>query len=441
MAVIKNIGRNAGNQEAANARGPAKPRSVDLLEGLLSPEERVVTPLNPPGRNKLRTDTKPSAKSKKLIRSFSKLRMRHAVIVGSFIAGVVVPASLSTFYMMFVAADQYHSTSSFAVRSIEVSSGADLMGLFTQASTGNTGADSYILIDYIRSSKMLGDVEQKFNLESIFAVRGLDYFYGLRSGEAVEDKLAYWRNMVRINYDHASGIMELEVRAFDPVEAQEIAKFIIQRSDELINNLSASARDGVLRASREEMQLSEARLIKARTALREYRDVSQEVDPVEGAKLALQIIGGLEAELVKLNSDLSTAQAQMSDDTPRMRVLKTRIESLEKQLNTERQRLGSGEQGNGAPSSDVAGRIQKYESLETEREFAERAYGASLASLEKARVDAGSKQRYLGVFIDPTLSELAQYPARFLNSFIVTLGLLFAWAVFVMGYYNIRDRN
>ncbi|WP_075292391.1 RkpR, polysaccharide export protein [Pararhizobium arenae] len=441
MAVIKNIGRSGVKQEAAKAGEPAKPKSVDLLEGLLSPEERVVTPLNP-GRNKLKPATKAPEKPAGLLKKLRKLRMRHAVIVGSFIAGVAIPASLSTFYMIFVAADQYHSSASFAVRSIDAASGGDLMGLFTQASSGNTTSDSYILIDYIRSSKMLAEVEQKFDLDSIFAVRGLDYFYGLWGGEALEDKLAYWRNMVRVNFDHASGIMELEVRAFDPVQSQEIAKFVIQKSDELVNNLSSDAREGVLRASREEVELSEKRLAEARVALRAYRDQSQEVDPVEGAKLALQIVGGLEAELVKLNSDLATARTQMGDDTPRMRVLKARIESLEQQLATERQRLGSGDaSGTEGASSDVAGRIQKYESLETEREFAERAYGASLASLEKARMDASSKQRYLATFIEPTLSELAQYPSRLLNSFIVTLGLLFAWAVFVMGYYNIRDRN
>lgn len=441
MAVIKNIGRNAAKSETARDPEVTKPKSVDLLEGLLSPDERVVTPLNP-GRNKLHQERAAQVKPRSLAKNLSKFKMRHAVIAGSFMFGVVVPASLSTFYMLFIAADQYHSSSSFSVRSIEAASGGDLMGLFTQASTGNTTSDSYILIDYIRSAKMLALVEQKFDLKSVFAVRGLDYVYGLWSNEGLEDRLAYWRKMVRVNFDHASGIMELEVRAFDPAQAQAIAKFVMEKSDELVNNLSTSARDGVLRASHEEVRIAETRLVNAREALRTYRDESQEVDPVEGAKLALQIIGGLEAELVKLNSDMTTAKTQMSDDTPRMRVLKARIDSVEQQLATERQRLGSGDaQKSGAPNSDVAGRIQQYESLETEREFAERAYAASLASLEKARIDASSKQRYLAAFIEPTLSEIAQYPNRLLNSFIMTLGLLFAWAVFVMAYYNIRDRN
>jgi capsular polysaccharide transport system permease protein len=238
--------------------------------------------------------------------------------------------------------------------------------------------------------------------------------------------------------------MQLQVKAFDPQQSQELAKFILEESDALINNLSSSARDGVLKAAQDEMHLAETRLAKARVAVREYRDVSQEVDPVEGAKLAAQLIGGLEAQLVQMNADLATAKSQMSDDTPRIRVLKARIASVGEQLASERQRLGSGNAGTESEpgaNGDVAGRIQQFEALETEREFAERAYTASLASLEKARIDAGNKQRYLAVFLEPSLSQMAQYPARFLNSFLVALGLLFAWAVFVMGYYNIRDRT
>ncbi len=162
-----------------------------------------------------------------------------------------------------------------------------------------------------------------------------------------------------------------------------------------------------------------------------------------GAKLAVQLIGSLEQQLTQLNADLATAKSQMGEDTPRIRVLKTRIESLEQQLDVERQRLGAGEKsaaGNDPNSPDVAGRIAEFEELETEREFAERAYTAALGSLEKARIDANNRQRYLALFIEPTLSELAQYPARLLNSFLVMLGLLFAWGIGVMGYYNIRDR-
>jgi capsular polysaccharide transport system permease protein len=425
----------AGKQSPAKAA--AKSKGIAVLEGLLGKESAPVIPL--PGR-KVELPKKAGWQPKWL----KKLRWRHAIIGASFLGLVAVPATLASLYMAFIAADQYHSTASFAVRSIEGGASSDILGMFTQASGGSTVSDSYILMDYILSERMAADADRRFRLEDVYATRGLDYFYGIGSDLPIEDKLAYWRDMVKVSFDHASGIMQVTVKAFEPRQAQEIAQFIVTQSDNLVNSLSLSARNDVLRAAQDEVLAGEARLSKARAGLRDYRDKSQEISPEEGAKLAVQLIGGLEGELTKLNADLATAKSQMGEDTPRIRVLKTRIESLEQQLAVERQRLGAGEKGTSAADDpnapDVAGRIAEFEELETEREFAERAYTAALGSLEKARIDANNRQRYLALFIEPTLSQMAQYPSRLLNALLVTLGLLFAWGIGVMGYYNIRDR-
>ncbi|MDX1102920.1 RkpR, polysaccharide export protein [Sinorhizobium medicae] len=442
MAASKDAAVNkADSAQAAgkdvSATAAAKSKGIAVLEGLLGKESAPVIPL--PGRQKALPPKKTGWKAGWL----KKLRWRHAIIGGTFLGLVAVPATLASLYMAFIAADQYHSTTSFAVRSIEGGVSSDILGMFTQASGGSTVSDSYILMDYILSERMAADADRRFKLEDVYAARGLDYFYGIGSELPIEDKLDYWRDMVNVNFDHASGIMQVTVKAFEPQQAREIAKFIVDQSDNLVNSLSLSARNDVLRAAQDEVLAGEARLSKAREALRDYRDKSQEISPEEGAKLAVQLIGSLEQQLTQLNADLATAKSQMGEDTPRIRVLKTRIESLEQQLDVERQRLGAGEKstaGNDPNSPDVAGRIAEFEELETEREFAERAYTAALGSLEKARIDANNRQRYLALFIEPTLSELAQYPARLLNSFLVMLGLLFAWGIGVMGYYNIRDR-
>ncbi len=318
--------------------------------------------------------------------------------------------------------------------------------MFTQASSGSTVSDSYVLLDFILSERMVEAVDKAFGLDAIFAARGLDYFYGIGRSLPIEDKLAYWRDMVSVNFDHTSGIMTLEVKAFTPSESQKIASFVISQSEKLVNELSLSARDEVLKVAQGEVRMAEERLSNARTALRIYRDSSQEADPVEGAKLAMQLVASLDQQLVGLKTELSTALTQMGENTPRIRLMRSQINSLEKQIQQERQRFGTGATSKQARSAataftDVAGRIQQYETLETDREFAERAYTSSLAGLEKARIEASAKQRYLAVFIKPTLSEMAQYPSRILNSILVLLGALLAWGVAVMAYYNIRDRN
>ena len=390
-------------------------------------------------------------KSKKQGKRKATFRFRHLVIVSSFLALVVVPGSAASFYMTFIAADQYESTASFTVRSIDSSPVAgDILGMFSQTGATSTVSDSYILSDYLLSEAMVRKLDEKFDLTTLFAVRGGDFIFGLDKDASIEEKLSYWRSVATVDYEHASNIIELRIRAFDPAEAQQVADFVLASSENLINDLSDTARTEALRSAKVEVGVAEKRLADARLAIYSFRDRSQEVDPVEGAKLAMQLVAEMEQRLVRLNSDLATARNQMAEDTPRIRVIRAQIESLEQQITQERLRLGGGaEDGSGggrtgqnAPLADqsVSNRLQIYEGLETEREFSQQAYTAAMANLEKARIDATGKQRYLATFIKPTLSEAAQYPTRFLNILLVMIGGFFLWGMLTLSYYNLRDR-
>lgn len=439
----------SGNQVALpseNGQAAPKSRNLRLLESLLERPASVPAPSVQPAQPASPEITIDPASPEPVKRGWlSALKTRHMAIVGGFLALVAVPSVVSTGYMAFIAADQYHSFSSFSVRSIEAAPSSDLLGMFSQSSSGSTLSDSYVLVDFILSERMVQMVDEAFGLDAVFARQGMDFFYGISPDMPIEDRLAYWRNMVTVNFDQTSGIMDLQVKAFSPEMSQKVADFVIAQSEKLINDLSLTARNEVLKTARDEVQTAEDRLTQTRASLRSYRDASQEADPVEGAKLAAQLIGSLEEQLVKLKTELSTALTQMGSNTPRVRLIRSQISSLEDQIAKERQRFGSGVSGKGGRSTgqatDVAGRIALYESIQTQNEFAERAYTASLASLEKARVEAGAKQRYLAVFIKPTLSQMAQYPHRLLNPILVTLAGLLLWGVAVMVFYNIRDRH
>lgn len=413
---------NSTGEKTANPK-PVPHPNVRVLEGLLQANKK---------------------KKKK-----SLMKVRHWVIVAGFVGLVAVPTAVASLYMSIIAADQYHSSTSFAVRSIDSAAmTSDVLGMFSQTAASSTVSDSYILSDYVLSEKMTGELDAKFGLDNIYAPRGLDFFFGLTSGRPIEEKAEYWNRMIQVSFDHASGIIQMTVKAFDPKTAQEVARFIVERCEGLINDLSNTAREETMRVATGEVELAEKRLAAARVELRKFRDVSQEADPVEGAKLATQLVAAMEQRLAQLNADIETARRQMAEDTPRIRVMKAQIASLESQITQERQRLGAGEAAigqsakTGRPGTDsaVSERLQVFEELETEREFAQQSYIAAMASLEKARIDAASKQRYLATFIQPTLSQAAQYPMRLLGVLLVFLGGLFIWGIATLSYYNIRDR-
>ncbi len=66
--------------------------------------------------------------------------------------------------------------------------------------------------------------------------------------------------------------------------------------------------------------------------------------------------------------------------------------------------------------------------LMTEQEFAQKQYISALASLEAARIRAGSKSRYLVAFAAPTLPQEALYPHR-----IRSILLVFGASILIFG--------
>lgn len=418
---------------AAAAKPAAKPGQRNL--SLVTFPERRVKPKAPPERG-LKQWIAPQG-----------VRLRHVVIRLSFLIGVVLPVALVSGYLFFIAQDQYHSRVSFAVRSIEGSSAADLMGFFTSTSTGDPVSDSYILTDYIRSREMYEAVSEDVDLQQVFARRGADWYFSMDQDLPIEERVDYWNSMVHVDFDSSSGIMTVEAKAFEPDDAQRVAQSILTHSTALVNDLSAAAREEIVASAENDLAAAEDRLREARSAMRAYRDRTQEIDPVENARMAAELIGSLEQELARLNSELNTALAQMGPESPRVRVMEQQISSLELQIAMERMRLGSGgEEGEAAAGEassatpDVADRIQDYEALQTEAEFAQQAYLSSMASLEKARSDADRKQRYLATFLYPDQAQQSEYPRRLLLIVLSMLGFGFVWGVGVMLYYNLKDR-
>ncbi|MBB6511099.1 capsular polysaccharide transport system permease protein [Rhizobium soli] len=430
---------NAGEPNVGQQTAPF-PRNLRLLTDLLDLRPQVSE------QEQAKFDGNLDAETSLVARSEARLKARHWIILTAFLAIVAIPTATAGGYMAFVAADQFNSTTSFSVRSIEASQPGDLLGIFTQASGGSTASDSYMLLDYILSAELIQEAHQELNLDKIFAPRGHDFFYSLSPSQSIEDKVEYWKRMVSVSFDQSSGILKLNVKTFDAASAQLLTKFILTASERLVNSISDAAKEEVLRDALNAVQQSESRLASTQVDLRRFRDLMQETDPTEGAKLASQIVSTLEQQLAIAKTELSTALSQMGENSPRVKVLRSQIASLEQQVRRERGRFGSGEMTksgrNGTTATaDVAGRMEQYEKLETQRQFSERAYTAALGGLEKARIEASSKERYMAAFIKPTLPELAQYPNRLLNTLLVFgLGII-TWGVGVMVFYNIKDRN
>jgi capsular polysaccharide transport system permease protein len=365
---------------------------------------------------------------------------RRKMLAWSAIVCVVVPTLLAGIYYGLIAADQYAVETRFAVRGTNASSSSDLLGVFSGIpAAGSTVTDSYILIDFMQSREMLDKLEGKIGIGHIYSRPEADYLSRFDTTSSSEDFLKYWRKMITANFDGSSQIVAVEVKAFTAEDAKQVATAILELNEALINELSVRARNDAVMHAQQEVNRMEDRLKATRAALRAFRDLQQEFDPVKNAESRFTIVSHLEQELSKARARLANLRSFMSADAPSVTVLESEIKALERQVEVERAKLGKGAGAEQRGQESIGGLVASYEELLVEREFSEKAYVSALSSLERARVEADRQQRYLASVVRPTLPQEALYPKRILAIASFFFICLVLWALGVLVVYAVRD--
>jgi capsular polysaccharide transport system permease protein len=371
-------------------------------------------------------------------------KRRHRLTLVGFLLAVVLPGAASVAYLHGVAADQYASRLAFSVRGPSDAPSVDLLGAVTAGLGGSSSAaDAQIVYEFIRSQQMVEAAMARLPLVEIFNRPENDVVFRLGEDRSIEDIVAYWRWMIDVAVDPGTGIVHVEARAFDPDSAHAIVEVVLEESTRVVNEISTKARLDAVAVAQEVLTQSENRLREVRRSLRAFRDVEQELDPTENARASLGLVSALEADLARTEVELSSEIALVGRNSPRLAVLRQRIDSLRERIDAERMRIGAGGRA-GATAPDgraFADLVAEYEDLVVDRQFAENAYVASLASYEQAQVEARRQMRYLSPHVRPTRSVEPEYPQRLLLSAGVTAGLLVAWAVTLLIVYNVRDRR
>jgi capsular polysaccharide transport system permease protein len=260
--------------------------------------------------------------------------------------------------------------------------------------------------------------------------------FSLGRDQPVEDLVEYWNRMVDVSLDPVTGILTVEARAFDPREARAVAAEILAASAELVNRLADTARADAVHYAAVELAEAEDRLRGIRARLRQFRDIEQEVDPSQNARVAIGLVAGLEEELSQARVQLGLLRGALDDTAPRIVLLKRQVESLEARIAAERTRLGTGAELAGAAARPLSQVVGEFEELVVDREFAEQSYTLALATYQQAQAEARRRHRYLAAHIEPTLSEEPQYPDRPLVTATVFLLAFAVWSILLLASYN-----
>ncbi|MCB1351944.1 MAG: hypothetical protein KDK03_04330 [Rhodobacteraceae bacterium] len=363
-------------------------------------------------------------------------RGRHRALIASFVLIVLLPAIAATAYLHLRAADQYHSVTDFSIRSEEQgSAAAGLLGAITQINTG-TASDADIIFEYIRSQKMVEDIDARLDLRRIYNKAEGDPVFTLGSNATIERLLDYWNRMVEVSYEASTGIIHVRANAFTPEDARAIAAAILAESGKVVNKLSEQARDDAVRFARDELAEAEAHLREVRKRMADFRRINRIVDPSADIAGQMGLLNALQQELAQALVDRDVLLSYAAEDDQRVIQANRRISAITDQIETERTNLGVG-----GKEGEVPEIVGTYEELLVDTEFANTAYTQTLAALAAARAEARRQSRYLAPHVRPTLAESSLYPRRNLLSGLITLFLLLGWGVGMLIYYNVRDNR
>lgn len=365
---------------------------------------------------------------------------RHRRLALSFLLLVLLPVLASAAYLWLRAADQYASDLAFSVRTEDKRSAIELLGGITELS-GSSSSDTDILFAYLSSQELVARVDARVDLRAIWSRvdRGRDPVFAFDPRGTIEDLRSHWQRQISIVYDNGTGIIDLEVRAFDPGDALRIAEAILEECVAMINGLSQIAREDSIRYTRAELDSAVARLRQARQALTRFRNRTQIVDPSIDTQNQMGLLVTLQEQLAEALIDNDLLQDTTRPNDPRITQAKRRIEVIRGRIAAERGKLGLGDEaGSGAAFADLVG---EYEGLIVDREFAEAAYTTALAAHDAALAEVRRQSRYLAAHVTPTLAERAEYPRRLRILALIALFSALGWAILCLIYYSFRDRR
>jgi len=415
-----------------------------LDQGANSPADKTAKPLQRQGPvglvGKPAGGGKPAPAAVRPVVGPARMQRRHRGLIAGFVLLVLAPIAATIAYLWIVAEDQYASTTGFTVRQEETGSASDLLGGLAQFTGGGSSSNTDILHEFIQSQEIVEKVNGQIDLAAHYSRSWpSDPVFAIWPGATIEDLLWYWRRVVRISYDQSSGLINVQVRAFDPDTAQELARLIVAESQEMINALNDAARRDTMRYAETDLAEALERLRGAREALTQFRIRSQIVDPDADIQGRMGVINNLQQQLAAALVDFDLLLLSTDPGDPRRRQAERRIEVIRDRLTEERANFSTQDViGDG---TDYPSLMAEYERLRVDREFAEETYRAALTALDAARSNASRQGLYLATYIRPTRSQSAGYPQRLVLTGLTALFLTMIWGIGALVYYSLRDRR
>ncbi len=349
---------------------------------------------------------------------------------------VIVPTILACVYYGLIASDVYISESRFVVRSPQRQAQTGLGALLQSTGFSRSQDDTYSVHDFVLSRDALKELDEQLGVRKAFSSTDIDFinrFPGLDWDNSFESFYKYYQKRVGVDYDTASSISILTVRAFTAEDAKRINDLLLKMGERLVNNLNDRSRQDLIKFATQEVNTAKTNATAAALALSSFRTAQTIFDPDRQSAIQLQGVAKLQEELFATEAQLNQIR-QVSPKNPQVTSLANRVSSLRNTIANETSKVAGG-------GTSLTSKSANFERLVLEKSFADRQFASALASLESARSEAERKQLYLERLVQPNLPDKALEPRRIRSILMVFAVGLIAWGVVSLLVASVKEHT
>jgi capsular polysaccharide transport system permease protein len=325
---------------------------------------------------------------------------------------VLLPTLLSALYYGALATDRYVSEARFVIRTASKpgSLAGGIGALLQLVGMSRSADDAYAVRDFLTSRDALHELGARLDLSAIYRHQDTDpllRYPSLLFRPTAEGFYRYFERRLSVVVNNTTGLTTLRVEAFRPEDAASVARTLLDLSEGLVNKLNARMQEDAVRVAAAEVAYAEQLRIDKQVAVTAFRNRELILDPAANSTMVVELIGKLSADLAHVRTQITETLAE-APRSPQLQSLRQQAAAIQHQIQTERERVANNSDG-------LAEKIEQYERLILEQEFAVQTLAQSVAALELARVDARRQQLFLERVVEPGVPDEAIMPERWVS--------------------------
>ena len=349
---------------------------------------------------------------------------------------------LKTFYLLFfpififgiyfygIGRSRFYVVSDVVVRKSLSSNNSNDSLSFLGVGNQSSREDARFLKIYLESPQILEDLGKIINFRSDYRKNGLDIFSGVDKNINKDKLHKFFKKQVKINFDQVSGALKLTTIGYYPEVAYKFNTFLIQKSEQFVNELNQSIYLRQINFVENQVNLNFEKLNIAKIKLEEFQNETKTINLNQEVLSATALITSLEEQLTESKLKLSFLKRQFVDqEAPEIMIVNNEIDDLKSQINEQREILSD------PNSKNYISRLGILNSLKSNLSFRNDIYNSSLATAEKTKLDAQKQQRFIAILSKPTFPEDQDmnWRHKWFLTFVVSLLIGYFLTRFILG--------